>query len=186
MGDPRTVHGRPPEHPPTTYGRPKVARGLSVGCPWIAHGSPMGRPWVARGLSVRFLWGTRELSVWNPWVIRGALLDAHHNRDSTFCHMLFLTDGVLRPRNYPIWLDLSYVISIELRCYYHCSSESWERGGGCLLPLGQIPRTKLLRSPGYLANTFTASLSIILWCHAVTPYNDTSRVPNYSRLQLFT
>ena len=29
------------------------------------------------------------------------------------------------------------------------------------------------------------SLPIILWYHAVTPYYDTTRVPNYFRLQLF-
>ena len=80
-----------------------------------------------------------------------------------------------------------YVIYFELRCYYHCSSESWEREGVCLLPIGQIPQTQLLRSPGYLANTFTASLSPSYYgTILVTPYYDTSRVPNYSRLQLFT
>ena len=30
------------------------------------------------------------------------------------------------------------------------------------------------------------SLPIILWYHTMTPYHDTSRVPNYSCLQLFT
>ena len=34
-----------------------------------------------------------------------------------------------------------------------------EREGGCLVPLGKIPLTQLLRSPGFLATTFTASLS---------------------------
>ena len=35
-------------------------------------------------------------------------------------------------------------------------------------------------------HVYRLSLPIILWYHTVTPYYDTSRVPNYSRLQLST
>ena len=39
-------------------------------------------------------------------------------------------------------------------------AESWEIDVVCLPPLRQIPLTQLLRPPVYLANTFTASLSL--------------------------
>ena len=55
-----------------------------------------------------------------------------------------------------------YVTYFELR-YYHCSSESSEIEGGFRLPLGKIPLRQLLQSPVYLANTFTASLSLSLY-----------------------
>ena len=54
---------------------------------------------------------------------------------------------------------LLYVLSFELRCFITVP-QSRGREGVCLLPLGQIPLSQFLRSPVYLANTFTASLSL--------------------------
>ena len=54
-------------------------------------------------------------------------------------------------------------------CYFHCSPESWERKGVCLLPLGQIPQTHLCD----LSGISPSPLPPLSPYHTMIPYSAT-------------